>query len=172
MSPTFVNVVPPLVESATRTSPFVLTRYVIQRFPKRSQASCWSQQIAPSGSLVELPITCLVHVWPALKETPTARPLTTSGSVDIATTLEGLVGLTAIACSASFPGIAVTLKFESGAAAVASVAVARAPAKASVIVEDVLARNRPRILSPLSRGPAARSYRRCRTRVKLLVRPD
>ena len=39
-SATFVNELPPSVESATRTSPFVLTRYVIQRFPKRSQASC------------------------------------------------------------------------------------------------------------------------------------
>jgi hypothetical protein len=66
--------------------------------------------------------------------------------VDIATTLEGLVGLTAIASSASFPDTAVTLRFGVGTAAVASVAVARAPAKASVIVKDVVVRKRPRIL--------------------------
>src|SRR6266536_1197663 len=47
--------------------------------------------------------------------------------------------------------MAVTLKFVIGPAAVASVAVARAPAKASTIVEDVLVRNRRRIVSPLSR---------------------
>jgi hypothetical protein len=143
-----VNVLPPSVESATGTSPLVLTRYVIQRFPKRSQASCWSQQISPSGSPAA-PITRRVHVWPSLKDTPTASPATTSGSVDIATTFEGLVGLTAIAFSASLPGIAVTLKFEGGAA-VASVAVANATANPSTIVEDLDARNRRRIFAPLS----------------------
>src|SRR6266566_1676860 len=163
MSPTFVNVVPPFVESATRTSPFVLTRYVIQRFPKRSQASCWSQQISPSGSPAA-PITRRVHVWPSLTDTPTARPATTSGSVDIATTFEGFVGLTAIAFSASLPGLTVTLKFEGGAAA-ASVAVANARANPSTIVEDVDARNRPRIFcSPLSLERTAGSYR-CRGEV-------
>src|SRR5947207_4005211 len=73
----------------------------------------------------------------------------TSGSVDIATTFEGLVGLTAMAFSASLPGMAVTLTFEGGAAA-ASVAVPNARANPSMIVEDVDARNRPRILAPLS----------------------
>src|SRR5438876_10906244 len=107
MSATFVNELPPSVESATRTSPLVLTRYVIQRFPKRSQASCWSQQISPSGSPAVAPITRRAQVCPPLEETPTARPATTSGSVDIATTFDGLVGLTAIASSASLPGIAV-----------------------------------------------------------------
>src|SRR5512133_4100272 len=155
MSPTFVNVLPPSGESATKTSPFVLTRYVIQRFPKRSQASCSSQQISPSGSPVA-PITRRVHVWASLKDTPTARPATTSGSVDIATTFEGLVGLTAIASSASLPGMAVTLRFEGGAAA-ASVAIANARASPSTIVEDVDARNRPRILLPLS--PSKRTAR-------------
>src|SRR5436190_456151 len=155
MSLTFLNVLPPSVESATRTSPLVLTRYVIQRFPKRSQASCWSQQISPSGSPAP-PITRRVHVWPSSKETPTASPATTSGSVAIATTFEGSVGLTAIASSASLPGMAVTLKFGAGAAAVASVAVARAPAKASTIIEDVLVRNWPRILSPPSGDPVRR----------------
>jgi hypothetical protein len=155
MSPTFVNVLPPSVESATRTSPFVLTRYVIQRFPKRSQASCSSQQISPSGSPAA-PITRRDHVWPSLKDTPTASPATTSGSVDIATTFEGLVGLTAIASSASLPGMAVTLRFEGGAAA-ASVAVANARANPSTIVEDVDARNRPRILLPSLPKRTARS---------------
>src|SRR5439155_11994118 len=150
-SATFVKELPPSLESATRTSPLVLTRYVIQRFPKRSQASCWSQQISPSGSPAA-PITRRVHVWPSLKDTPTASPATTSGSVDIATTFEGLVGLTAIACSASLPGMAVTLKFEGGAAA-ASVAVANATANPSTIAEDVEMRNRLRICSPLSLNP-------------------
>src|SRR5512132_4134473 len=94
-----------------------------------------------------------VHVWPPSKETPTARPATTSGSVDIATTFDGSAGLTAIASSASFPGMAVTLKLGNGPAAPARVAVAKAPANASMIVEDVLARNRPHILSPPSRDP-------------------
>ena len=94
-----------------------------------------------------MPITRRVHVWPSLKDTPTASPATTSGSVDIATTFEGLVGLTAIASSASLPGMAVTLRFE-GAAAAANVAVANARANPSTIMEDVDARNRPRILLP------------------------
>src|SRR5206468_8130241 len=99
------------------------------------------------------------HVWPPSKETPTARPATTSGSVDIATTFDGLAGLTAIASSASFPGMAVTLRLGGGTAPVARVAVARAPAAASMIVEDVLVRNRPHMLSPPSRGSVrARSY--------------
>src|SRR5439155_3021450 len=102
MSPTFVNVLPPSVESATKTSPLVLTKYVIQRFPYRSHASCWSQQMSPSGSPVA-PITRRAQVCPLLKETPTARPATTSGSVDIATTFVALVGLTAIALSDSLP---------------------------------------------------------------------
>src|SRR5207248_2822343 len=148
-SATFVNELPPSVERATRTSPLVLTRYVIQRFPKRSQASCWSQQISPSESPV-VPITRRDHVWPPLKE----RPATTSGNVDIATTFEGLVGLTAIASSASFPGMAVALKLGNGPAAVARVAVAKAPARARMIVEDVLVRNQPRILSPPSCSPS------------------
>src|SRR5213083_3562827 len=155
MSATFEKELPPSVESATRTEPLVLTRYVIQRFPKRSQASCWSQQISPSGSPAA-PITRRVHVWPWLKDTPTASPATTSGSVDIATTFEGLVGLTAIAFSASLPGMAVTLMFE-GAAAAANVAVANATANPRTIVEDVDARNRPRIFAPVS--PSKRTAR-------------
>src|SRR5215510_239628 len=152
MSAAFVNVNPPSVESATRTSPLVLRRYVIQRFPKRSQASCWSQQISPSGS-PDAPMTRRDHVCPPSKVTPTARPATTSGKVDMATTLEGLVGLTAIASSASFPGMAVTLRFGVGAAAVASVAVARAPARASVIVKDLFVKERPRIFDSPSGYP-------------------
>src|SRR3954464_15831583 len=89
-----------------------------------------------------------VHVWPPSKETPTARPATTSGSVDIATTFDGLAGLTAIAFSASFPGMAVTLRLEGGTAAAARVAMTRAPANASTIVEDVLVRNRPHMCLP------------------------
>jgi hypothetical protein len=99
---------------------------------------------------VVLPITRRAQVAPPSVETPTARPATTSGSVDIATTFEGLVGLTAIASSASLPGIAVTLKFEGGAAA-ASVAVANATANPRTSTEDVDARNRPLILPPSPR---------------------
>jgi hypothetical protein len=47
------------------------------------------------------------------------------------------------------PGIAVMFKFEGGAAA-ASVAVANATTNPSMIMEDVEAKNRPRILAPLS----------------------
>src|SRR6476659_45070 len=124
MSPTFVNVLPPSVESATSSSP----------------------QISPSGSPAA-PITRRVHVCPLSEDMPTASPATTSGSVDIATTFERLVGLTAIASSASLPGMAVTLRFEGGAAA-ASVAAANATANPRTIVEDLDARNRPRILLP------------------------
>ena len=146
MSPTFENDLPPSVEMATRMFPLVLTRYVIQRFPKRSQASCSSQQISPSGSAAVLPITRLDQVRPLLKETFVERPATTSASVDIVTTFDGFVGLTAIASSASFPGLTLVSKFGIGAAAVASAAIARAPANARTIVE----KSRPRMLSPLS----------------------
>jgi hypothetical protein len=44
----------------------------------------------------------------------------------------------------------VTSKFGGGAAAVASVAIARAPAKASEIVVEVLARKPRRMMSPPS----------------------
>jgi len=57
--------------------------------------------------------------------------------------------LTAIASSASLPAMAVMLMFAGGAAA-ASVAVANTTANPSTIVEDLDARNRPRIFSPLS----------------------
>src|SRR5437773_6007983 len=108
--------------------------------------------MSPSGSLVVAPITRRAQVWPLLKETPTASPATASDSVDIATTFDGFVGLTAIACSASFPGLAVTSKFVTGAAAVARAAVARAPANTRTIVEE----NRPRMLSPSLVEPAWR----------------
>src|SRR5579859_6609078 len=73
ISATLVNVSPPSVDSATRTSPVVLIRYVIQRLPNRSHASCSSQQIGPSGPPV--PMTCRVQLFPPSNDTPSNRPL-------------------------------------------------------------------------------------------------
>src|SRR6266568_6440187 len=100
-SATLVKVSPPSVDTATKTSGEVLTRYAIHRLPNRSHASCSSQQISPSGAAV--PMTWRVQVFPPLNDTPSNRPLTTSGRVDMVTMFDGLAGLTAIASSASLP---------------------------------------------------------------------
>src|SRR4029450_13162172 len=116
---TFVNDLPPSVETATGTSAKGAARYTIQRFPNRAHAICWAQQISPSGA---------------------PGP----GRLDVVTTFDGSVGLRAMASSASFPGIALESKFVGRTAAPASVAVARATTTVVVVTK-----NRPRIvLSP------------------------
>src|SRR5262249_23472814 len=56
-------------------------------------------------------MTWRVQVLPPSNDTPSNSPLTTSGSVDMATTFDGSVGLMAMASSASLPCIALTSKF-------------------------------------------------------------
>src|SRR5262245_38592591 len=57
-------------------------------------------------------MNCWVQVAPPSKEMPSKRPTAAdSTSVDIVTILEGLVGLTAMACSASFPDRRLTSTF-------------------------------------------------------------
>src|SRR5712691_1605518 len=111
-SATLVKVSPPSVDSATKTSGEVLTRYAIQRLPNRSHASCSSQQIGPSGA--PAPMTCRVQFLPPSDDTPSNSPLGTSGSVDRVTMFDGLVGLMAIASSASLPGMTLASKFGGG----------------------------------------------------------
>src|SRR5690242_12038282 len=93
--------------------------------------------MSPSGSLVELPTTRLAQVLPPLKVTFTERPAATSDSEDIATTLDGSVGLTAIASSASLPAKVLVSKFGGGGAAAASPAMASAMASPSTIVSHL-----------------------------------
>jgi hypothetical protein len=64
--------------------------------------------------------------------------------------------------------MAVTFRFGTGVAEVASVAIARAPAKATMIVENDLVRNRPRMfVSPFWRPRTGAIVRRDLPRVKL-----
>src|SRR6266568_3631289 len=117
-SATLVKVSPPSVDTATKTSGEVLTRYAIHRLPNRSHASCSSQQIGPSGALA--PMTCRVQVLPPSDDTPSNSPLGTSGNVDIVTMFDGLVGLMAIASSASLPCMTLASKFGGGLGAAAA----------------------------------------------------
>src|SRR5215217_4510606 len=76
-------------------------------------------------------MTFLVQVAPASNDTPSNRPLGTSGSVAMVTMLFGLVGLTAIASSASFPGFLLISMFAGMDRTAAAVGAASNSAKAS-----------------------------------------
>src|SRR5437660_3334370 len=105
----------------------------------------------PSGSLVVPPITRLAQVRPPLNVTFTARPETTSGNVDIVTTFDVFVGLTAIASSASLPGIALVSKTDGSGAAAASPVVASAAASARTIIGHLDRNRRLRMRHPFPR---------------------
>src|SRR5438477_213549 len=67
--------------------------------------------MSPSGSAVLPPMTCRVHVLPALNETPSINPADWLNVIAMATTLLGFVGLTATASSASLFGRTLTSTF-------------------------------------------------------------
>src|SRR6266496_758696 len=56
-------------------------------------------------------MTRRVQLVPPSKDTPSNRPLGTSGRVDMVTISDGLAGLTAIASSASLPDMTLASKF-------------------------------------------------------------
>src|SRR5215213_7099133 len=81
-------------------------------------------------------MTFLVQVAPPSNDTPSNRPLGTSGSVAIVTMLFGLVGLTAIASSASFPGLALVLIFAGIGRTAAAAGTTSSNAKASAASDE------------------------------------
>ena len=102
-----------------------------------------------------LAITRLAQVRPPLNVTFAERPETTSGNVDIVTTFAVFVGLTAIASSASLPGIALVSMFVGGdGAAAASPVVASATASARTIIGHLDRNRRLRMRHPFLETPS------------------
>ena len=75
-------------------------------------------------------------------------PFAPGGSVDIVTTFDVFVGLTAIASSASLPGIALVSKTDGSGAAAASPVVASATASARTIIGHLDRNRRLRMRHP------------------------
>jgi hypothetical protein len=81
-------------------------------------------------------MTFLVQVAPPSNDTPSNSPLGMSGSVAMATMLFGLVGLTAMASSASFPGFLLISMFAGMDRTAAAVGAASNSAKASAAKDE------------------------------------
>jgi hypothetical protein len=81
-------------------------------------------------------MTFLVQVAPPSNDTPSNSPLGMSGSVAMATMLFGLVGLTAMASSASFPGFLLISMFAGMDRTAAAVGAASNSAKASAARDE------------------------------------
>src|SRR6266702_3262748 len=71
--------------------------------------------MGPRGA--SAPMTRRVQLFPPSNDTPSNRPLGTSGRVDMVTMFEGSVGLMAIASSASLPCKTLASKFAGGGGA-------------------------------------------------------
>src|SRR6266581_2394603 len=81
--------------------------------------------VAPDGALLPVGVVgttsaTLLNLGPPSVDTPSNRPLGTSGSVDIVTMFDRLVGLMAIASSASLPCMTLASKFGGGLGAAAA----------------------------------------------------
>src|SRR6266571_2032323 len=109
-----------------------------------------------SANPVAAPMTRRVHVFPPSKVTPSNSPLTTSGRVDMVTTLLGLVRLTAIASSASLPGATLVSMFGATAAAAGTASGVITATAASAPTRPVMTHERRTRMAPSPLSPSIR----------------